>query len=541
MNGDITQYVSFVLALLPLAIILIGITIFKQSGLRMAIVGWISTGALAVAYFKTNTMVVLMGSLYGFLKGLGVSIAVVVTMYMIFIMKETGAVKSVSDFIKGLVIGRETQAIYIGIGFGSFLTCLGVVTPAMFPPILVAIGFSPVAAVSAAVLGYNATTSFGILSIPITLPAEAFGFDPLSFTFRICLFLPVITTALAFALLWIVGGKESMKKGMAPAFIAGLALAIACLAFSGINSFFNKEYVPVKVIGVFASLFAMFCIQIYGRIESARTRALPEYEIKSRKGTVSGMPLWRAVSPWLILMVLALFASIHSIGTFLAKLAGGLEVFHFYKNKSVDLDVLSQTYTLILAAVLISFLFLKPSRRQFIDASMTWVKLAWVPFLAYSIYFCIAFVMDFSAMESVGGTLVARKDFGAFNMNNILGVALGSLFGRAYTFFAPVLGTIGSVIGGSETTSNVMFYKIQETAAAGAGLAKGAFMILFASHAVAGGVASAITPAKINTAVVTLDESSTMESLIMKKHILIALVLTILISLLTALFVVLAI
>ncbi len=540
MSGGITQYASFILALLPLVIILIGITCFKQSSLKMGIIGWILAGALAVLYFRTNAMVVLMGSIYGFLKGLGVSLAVVATMYMIFIMKETGAVKSVSDFVKSLAVGRETQAIYIGIAFGSFLTCLGIVTPAMFPPLLLAMGFSPVSAISISVLGYNATTSFGILSIPITLPAETFGFDPLSFTFRICLFLPVITTALAFALLWIVGGKESMRKGTSPALIAGFAIGFACLVFSGINSFFNKEYVPIKVIGIFAGLFAMFCIQIYGRIESTGMHVLSEDEIKSRKRTASDMPLWRAVSPCLLLTVLALFASIHSISAFL-KTACNLDIVHVYKNRSVDLDILSQTYTLILVAVLISFLFLKPSRKQFIDASRTWVKLAWVPFLAYSIYFCIAFVMDFSAMESVGGTLVARKDFGTFNMNNILGAALGAFFGRAYMFFAPLLGTIGSVIGGSETTSNVMFYKIQETAAAGAGLAKGAFMILFAAHAVAGGVASAITPAKINTAVVTLDQSSTLESLIMKKHIVIALILTISISLLTGFFVAIAV
>src|SRR3989304_7292136 len=94
-------------------------------------------------------------------------------MLSIFLMRETGALQTVSKVIKRQVVGNEVQALYMGIGFGSFLSSLGVVTPALFPPLLVAMGFSPMASVAIAVLGYDPTTSFSLLSIPITLPAEA--------------------------------------------------------------------------------------------------------------------------------------------------------------------------------------------------------------------------------------------------------------------------------------------------------------------------------------------------------------------------------
>lgn len=62
-------------------------------------------------------------------------------------------------------------------------------------------------------------------------------------------------------------------------------------------------------------------------------------------------------------------------------------------------------------------------------------------------------------------------------------------------------------------------------------------MTVYGSHAVGGGIASAVTTAKINNAVVTIDESHETESLLMRKHLLVALLLTIGTGILTGIFV----
>jgi lactate permease len=90
----------------------------------------------------------------------------------------------------------------------------------------------------------------------------------------------------------------------------------------------------------------------------------------------------------------------------------------------------------------------------------------------------------------------------------------------------------GAIVGGSETTSNVLFHDIQRTATSQLGL-ESEFMTIYASHAVAGGIASAVTPAKINNAVVTIDESHDTESLIMRKHLVVAVLLTVVTGIIT--------
>jgi lactate permease len=122
-------------------------------------------------------------------------------------------------------------------------------------------------------------------------------------------------------------------------------------------------------------------------------------------------------------------------------------------------------------------------------------------------------------------------------MNVILGSTLATLFGAGYIFVAASLGLFGAVVGGSETSSNVLFLKIQKSAADKVGLNDSAFMTVYGSHAVAGGIASAVTPAKINNAVVTIGETHEAESLIMRKHLIIALLLTVATGILTGIFV----
>jgi lactate permease len=539
--GDATPTVlQFFMALLPLLVVLIGIIFFQQSGAAMAMIGWAVAVLLAFLYFKTPLTVALGASWYGFVKSFGISIAVVFTMFMIFLMKEVGALSVVAGAVKRTVVGKEVQALNIGIGFGSFLTSLGIVTPAMFPPLLVAMGFAPAAAVAIAVLGYNATTSFALLSIPITLPAEIFNIDVLAFTFKICIYLPVISVGLAFGILWLAGGKESMKRGAVPGVISGLSIALFALGFSIINYAGGREIVPVRIIGVLAGLLSMGVLVLWQRRFQGRKIAA-ELEQLKRENPVQAGPLWRALSPWIILTVLAAVVSFPKINGWLSQVPGSLETFTVF-DRTIDLDVLGQIYTWILISVLLSCFFLRPTAAQWRQAVTVWRQRFFSPFMAYAVYFSIAYVMAWSAMETIVGpggkaALVPSAFFEVWNMNIVVGASLAAFFGGAYSYISPGLGLFGAVVGGSETGSNVLFFRIQEKACADLGLTPKQFMTVYGAHAASGGVASAITPAKITNAVATIGAGRKLEAQIMRKHMAIAIVLTVAIGVMTGIFV----
>jgi lactate permease len=111
-----------------------------------------------------------------------------------------------------------------------------------------------------------------------------------------------------------------------------------------------------------------------------------------------------------------------------------------------------------------------------------------------------------------------------------------------FVLVAPWLGLFGAVVGGSEASSNVMFYPIQHKAAEGIGLTQpgensSAFMTIYGSHANGGGIASAITPSKINNAAATIGADARLESEIMRSHVPLVLAITFIVGVMTALFV----
>lgn len=515
----------FLLAVFPLAIVFVGIIAFRQSGARMAVVGWIAALALAVLFFHTELRVAIGASIYGIFKSFGITIAVLATMLMIFIMKEAKALNVISDAVRRAAVTKEEQAIFIGIGFGSFVTSLGVVTPSLFPPFLVALGFDPFSAISVAVLGYNATTSFALLSIPVTLPAGLFGIDARLLAYKICLYLPVVATLISIAMLYMIGGKESARKSWPSAIIAGLSLGFSALIFSIIG-------VPVPIIGVLAGAFTM--VVLYSFFRAGRKASAKDGAAEGQKQKMDWKAFFRAASPWLALITFALVISVPSITNAL-KAVDGNALYIF--GKPVDFDFLIQIYTWILIATLVSLPLLKIDGAGLKRACSTWSKRILQPFLAYSLFFAIAYIMAWSAMGVVNGNLSGGPYYDGYNMNLVVANTIAGAFGASFVFVAAWLGLFGAVVGGSEAGSNVMFYPIQKGIADKIGLADSQFLTTYAAHANGGGIASAITPSKINNAAVTISAGSDMESMVLRKHLLAVIAVTIITGILNALFV----
>ena len=514
---------KFVLAILALIVVFVGIVEFRQSGARMAVVGLAVALVLAVGYFNTNPMVAVGAAVFGVFKSFGITISVLATMLMIFLMREVGALQKISAAVKVAATTKEQQALFLGVGFGSFATSLGVVTPSLFPPLLVAMGFSPFAAIAISVLGYNATTSYALLSVPISLPADIFKLDQFAFAYKVNIFLPVVSVLVSIAMLWVVGGRPSVRKSIVPAIVTGLVIGFSCLMFGLLQ-------VPVMLIGVLAGLVSMLILYSLRNL-TARPTSVPE--------RINRVETLRALSPWLILIALALVVSIPQVTSWLRLLDGpALWIF----DKPLDFDAFAQVYTWIFAATILSLPILKPSRQQLRKTVDLWLRRIWQPFVAYALFFGVAYVMAWSAMDLANGKIVPTTVFAAMNMNNVVGLTFAAVFGSMFVFVAPWLGLFGAVVGGSEASSNVMFFPIQHKAMesiglTGAGENSSAFMTIYGSHANGGGIASAITPSKINNAAATIGADAKLESEIMRSHVPIVLVITFIVGLLTGLFV----
>ncbi len=487
---------DFFLSLFPILVVFLGMLAFHRSGTFVAFVSWILSMLFAVYYFKTPWDVVWGATLMGFVKAFGITLAVIFTMFLIFLMRETGALKRIIEYVKGIAKTKEEQTLFIGMGFGSLSTALGMVTPAMFPPIFLMLGFSPVAAIGVSILCYDPLTSFALFTLPLTLPAKvamSFGIKPpgienlhdfiWDYTFKVTILLPVISVIFAFLMLKVVGGKEAVKKHWKPAILSGLVLSLSALAIAGFR------ILPVEIIGIVAGLLTMITVYLIYKRNNGTSLNKPSFDRE----------IFRSCKPFILLIIISLIVNIPEIKMKLENLFGQSEVVRIIADKKEDLNILGNVWFWIMVVCILSIFILKPTGTQLKNASSLWIKRIWGPFFAYSLFFAVAFIMAWSAMEILNGKLVPSQYFAQYNMDRIIGITLANVFGPAYPFISPFLGLFGAFVGGSETASNVLFAKIQwEATLSTAGA--GAFMWIYAAHAVGGGIASAITPSKITNA-----------------------------------------
>ena len=485
--------ISFLLAILPILVIFVGLVFLKQSGTLMGFVGWILTVIIAVLFFSTSPRIALLATANGILASFGISLMVLFTILQVTMMDVTGAITSITEYIRLIAAERYEQVMLLNVGLGSFLVSIGATPVTMLPPIMLALGFSPIAAIALPCLGYDPLTSFSLLAVPITLPAQIFNLDLAAFGSQISLFLPVISTGFAFGMLYVADGWSGMRKGLIPALAAGLTLGFSAILFVRI--------LPVSAIGLVGVFSGMVTIAVLLLLRVAQGKP-----ILARHADMPAdvMPIGRAALPWILLVFFCIVISIPVISTGLYGLLGPLQKIPIVADKAIDLKLLNQAYTWVLVSTLIAAPFMVRSRDEARKIVGTWLRRSWAPTFAAAIFFAIAYVMDWSGQTVIGGALTFAPGTSDINMNAVIGLTLALTFGVAFPAISPLLGLFGAFVSGSEASSNVMFHGILKRAT---GVLNLDFLTVYSAHAVAGGIASAIAPAKIINAAAVIDQS----------------------------------
>jgi lactate permease len=508
--------VQFILAILPIILIFIGLVFLKQSGTLMGVVGWLLTVILAILFFQTSPDIAVYASWSGVLSSFGISLMVLFTILQVTMMDVTGAITRITAYIKSIAAERYEQIMILNVGFGSFLVSIGATPVTMLPPIMLALGFSPIAAVALPCLGYDPLTSFSLLAVPITIPASVFNFDPKLLGTTVALFLPVVSTGIALGMLWVADGFEGVKKGFSTALIAGLTLGFSAIIFVNI--------LPASAIGLVGVFSGLVTIAVLFLLRALRGKPLNAPAPVDTSSADAGMPLWKAAFPWILLVTFAIIISIPFIQSGLYNFLGPIQKIPVVANKFVDLKLLNQAYFWVLISTIIAAPLLIRTGEEAKHILSLWVKRAWSPTLAAMVFFAIAYVMDWSGQSVVNGAVTFAPGANAFNMNVVIGLSLALFFGVAFPLFSPMLGLFGAFVSGSESSSNVMFYGILKKSTDVLNLN---FMQVYAAHAVAGGIASGVAVAKIINAAAVVDKLG-IEGEVIRKVAPVAIVLTIL-------------
>lgn len=158
-------------AVLPLLAVFSLLVLRGWSAKRTMPVAYVLTLLLAGAYWQMAPLRLAAASIEGLFIAAQLIYIVFGALLLLFVLKHSGAVVAIRDGFRRVSPDRRVQAIIIAWCFGSFIEgASGFGTPAAVAgPLLVVLGFPPMAAVMAALIIQSTPVSFGAVGTPILL------------------------------------------------------------------------------------------------------------------------------------------------------------------------------------------------------------------------------------------------------------------------------------------------------------------------------------------------------------------------------------
>ena len=217
---------SALLALLPVALLLVLLAVFRMTAWQTVIIGSVVTIILATAVWDapfSNTMAS---------YGLGAATGVLSVDWVVFwgvIIYFTMVMTGTFDDFKRWLIRQATadirvQTLLMAWAFGALLEGLvGFGYPwAIVAPILIGLGVADLAAIRVAALANNAPCSFGSLGTPIIGLAAVTGLPLLSLSASVGKIVALLALLPPWILIYLVSGKRGLRDGWPLAIVGSL-------------------------------------------------------------------------------------------------------------------------------------------------------------------------------------------------------------------------------------------------------------------------------------------------------------------------------
>jgi lactate permease len=490
------------LTLLPIVVILCMLIGFRKAADISGIIGWAVISLVALLFFETSLGVIVRSTLAGLIRSFSVSLIVATSLLQMAFLEKTGALKRIIILIKTIASdNRAVQIMMINIGFGTLMVAVGATPVSLLPPILIAMGYSTYVAIALPAIGYDSLCTYALLGAPIVVfvdiansflgKGNEISLHQAGMIFF--MFLPVVSTLIGFCMLWIAGKWQALKEGWLPCLITGAVIGI-------VSYFTNKFDNFVVLTGVLCGIAVIIVMALYllatGRkiIDKSKLSAEElEYEKK--------YPLWKALMPWMLLVALILALNVpKDVFNYLYRTLKLPVTGLCADGKPLDTRALWQAYTWIFASVVLAIPFMRPTAGQIKDSLAVWLKRAPRPVFAAAIFFAIGEVMNMS------GYSMAAKQFAVPSMVKILADYSAQFFQHSYGGVVAFIGLFGGFITGSEASTIAMFAKYTLTTAKNLHMPLAGLIIITAGLAFGGGLASVISPAKLQNAAASIDK-----------------------------------
>lgn len=465
---------NFILAFIPIALILILMVGFRWGAARSGGVGYLSAFLIALLVFGADA------ELLGFAhsRALLLTIDVLFVIWAAFLLyrvaDEAGAITTIGRSLPHLTADKGMQALIIGWVFASFLQGVGGfgVPVAVIAPILVGLGFSPLQAVVIPSIGHGWAVTFGSLGSSFIALMAATGLPAEVLAPPAALFLSLAGPVTGFFVAHAADGFQAMRRLAVPILILGLAMSLTQY-FVVSSGLWNIGAFCAGMVGLLVS------IPLARRYHGENTQ----------DGSFDRRALLIAVSGYVALIAVTLSVQlIPQVKAFLGQVflqvefpqvettlgyvtpAGPGRVIAPFRHAGAILSVSSLIAYLIYRW---AGLYQKGAPRRIISGMVKRVM---------------------SSSVSIASMVAMAVIMQTSGMTDTLARGLAASMGWAYPLIAPWIGALGAFMTGSNTNSNVVFGALQLRTAQLLGYTPA---IILGAQTAGAALASILAPTKI--------------------------------------------
>lgn len=487
------------LASIPIVLTIVLMVGFNWPAKKVMPLAWIAAMILAGGIWKVNFQWLAGATVFGGLSAFNILIIVFGAILLMNTLQNSGAIKAINKTFYGISGDRRIQAIIVAFLFGAFIEgAAGFGTPAALAgPLLVGLGFPPLAAAMVALVGNSTPVSFGAVGTPvlggvssmlgtpeIMAQIEGAGFTTQSFLHHVGIWasrphtimgvlMPLIIVML---LTKLFGEKKSFKEAfeVAPfAIFAGLSFTVPYIL---IAYFFGPE-LPSLASGLIALAIVITATKkgflqpktnwdFADKTKWDSSWASTDETAAAVDTDTPEISQFMAWLPYILVSLILVVTRVSQFGlkqiltspTFTLSWKGILGT---GLNYSLQYLYLPGTVPFILVAVLTAFMHKMKSD----NVKRTWaVSLKQVVPAAIALTFAIAMVQ---VMLNSG-----NNSSGQVGMMVALSTAAANVFQGIWPIVAPFIGILGAFMSGSNTTSNILFSGFQYGVAEQVGISR---------------------------------------------------------------------
>ena len=447
------MFIHFLLAMLPIIWLIIALSGLKMAGHVACPIALIITAVEALFLWKQKIIDVLTGGLEGFAMAIWpICLVIVAAVFTYNLVVHTKNMELIKKMLTSVSKDKRILVLIISWGFGGFMEGMaGFGTAVAIPAgILCGLGFDPIFAAMICLVANTTPVAFGSIGVPTVTAANVTGFSPHMTASYVVLQLAIMVILVPFFLVFITGKHEGAKG------LGDYKEILFITLMSGV-SFLIPQYLTAKFIGaelpaVIGSVCSMAVTIILAKVmlKGKSSKFDVEIEEKEDERSLTVKDALVAWSPFILVLVFLLLTStlVPAIHDPLSAIKSNVPIYTGEGAAPYTFTWVATPGVLILIAAFIGGIIQKcPIGEIFGVLGKTIVQML-------------------KTIITIMAVLATAKIMGYSGMTQSIADFIVRVTGSFYPLVAPLIGSIGTFVTGSSTSSSVLFSKLQASTGA---------------------------------------------------------------------------